>query len=652
MAGLKWYKVAPFESLSLRVNDLLTESAHPTIHPDIIFIAVDEPSVNRFGRWPWDRSILAKGFEKLDQADAVMIDMIFSEPTSAQEDQRLGESLASIPSVCGFFLRHNATQNVDEEQRELLFDSTLERLQTEVDTYGSPHFGKGDYAEVNSAEILQNCAISGSFTTERDQDALFRRYPIAYYFDGMLFPSLGVQALRLAFNSDLKRIDANHLSLLEQEIPLDDNGFAYLNYYEKSAYKELSFEKLYDGDYPVDFFKGKIIIIGITEVGATDVRATPKGTMSGALLHYTFVSNLLNGELIKRVPLYDYVGMFVLIVLVLLVGSVAKTLMQRLFLYLLILSLYIVFVVGIFLNYYLGIDLFYTLMSFFTAVLILEVRYQFYQEREQKFIKDAFSNYLSAPLLDKLLAEPQGLQLGGEKRELTILFSDIRSFTSISEKMAPEQLSKLLNRYFNPMSDAVKGHGGMVDKYIGDAVMAFFNAPVALNNHAEAACDAALEMIASLALLNESFKEEGLPLIKIGIGINTAEVVVGNFGADDRFNYTVIGDGVNLASRIEGLNKRYGSSIIVSEFTHSALSSKYLTRYLEAVQVKGKEESVVLYELLENSAKNQKLCAAYDEAMRLYRNGAYDEASKHFEDIERIHSDRVSGYFLKKCQEQ
>ncbi len=648
--GLKWYEVDSFKSLSLRVNDLLLETVDPTVHPDLLFIAVDEPSVNRFGRWPWDRSILATGLQKLEQADAVMIDMIFSEPTAPKVDQLLGESLASIPSVCGFFLRHNATQNVDEEQRELLFDSTLERLQIEVDTYGTPHFGMGAYAEVNTVQILENCSISGTFTTERDADALFRRYPIAYYFDDMLFPSLGIQALRLAFDSDLKRLDESHLSLLGKVMALDDNGFVYLNYYKKDAYQQLSFEKLYDGDYPANFFKGKIVIIGITEVGVTDVRATPIGTLSGALLHYTFVSNLLNDELIKRIEWLDYVSMFILFGLVLLIGQFVKTLIERISLYLFIGATFMGITVWVFMTYYLMIDLFYTLMILLLGIALVEVRFQFYHEKDEKFIKDAFSNYLSAPLLEKLLAEPQGLQLGGEKRELSILFSDIRSFTTISEKMPPEQLSKMLNRYFNPMSDAVKKYGGMVDKYIGDAVMAFFNAPVALSQHPQAACDAALEMITSLEVLNRSFKAEGLPEIKIGIGINTAEVVVGNFGADDRFNYTVIGDGVNLASRVEGLNKRYGSSIIITEYTQALLSSQFLTRYLEAVQVKGKEEYVVIYELLENSAKNQKLCQQYDVAMALYKEEHFVDALVLFEDISQTYSDDVSAYFAKKCQ--
>ena len=592
---------------------------------------------------------MAEGLQKLDQADAVMVDMIFSEPTEPKMDELLGESLASIPSVCGFFLRHNATQNVDEEQRELLFDATLERLQTEVDTFGTPHFGMGAYAEVNTAQILENCSISGTFTTERDLDALFRRYPVAYYFDNMLFPSLGVQALRLAHNSDLARIDASHISFLDKVLTLDEKGFVYLNYYDKNAYQQLSFEKLYDGDYTKNLFKNKIVIIGITEVGATDVRATPVGTLSGALLHYTFVSNLLNDELIKRVSLVDYISMFVLFGLVFVVGTFVKGLVQRISLYVLIVAFFLVFVLWVFMTYYLMIDLFYTLLVLILGIVVTEIRFQLYQEKEEKFIKNAFSNYLSAPLLNKLLAEPQGLRLGGEKRELSILFSDIRSFTSISEKMPADQLSKLLNRYFNPMSDAVKGHGGMVDKYIGDAVMAFFNAPVALSAHSEAACEAALEMMASLAVLNESFKAEGLPFIKIGIGINTAEVFVGNFGADDRFNYTVIGDGVNLASRVEGLNKRYGSSIIVTEYTQAALSSKFLTRYLEAVQVKGKEEFVVIYELLENSDENKRLCEKYNVAMALYQQENFREALPLFEDLARNDADNVSEYFYQKC---
>ena len=246
------------------------------------------------------------------------------------------------------------------------------------------------------------------------------------------------------------------------------------------------------------------------------------------------------------------------------------------------------------------------------------------------------------------MKEPKSLALGGEKRELTIFFSDIRSFTSISEAMDPQILIQFLNRYFTPMSDIVMQHHGMIDKYIGDAVMAFYNAPVDVEEHAYWACKSSLEMMAKLEELNIEFVHEGLPRIDIGIGINTAEVIVGNMGSKKRFNYTVVGDGVNLASRIEGLNKIYGTNIIITEFTQDLLKGEFLTRPIERVQVKGKKEEVLIYELLKDTAENRKQVNAYNHGRELFMQGKYVKSLKIFEAIK---GDTLSRYFIQRIKD-
>ena len=270
------------------------------------------------------------------------------------------------------------------------------------------------------------------------------------------------------------------------------------------------------------------------------------------------------------------------------------------------------------------------------------------KERESRFIQGAFSSYLSPVLLEKLMKEPERLVLGGEKKELTILFSDIRSFTSISETMDPQKLTEYLNRYFTPMSDIVVKYEGMIDKYIGDAVMAFYNAPLDVKDHAAMACRSSLEMMDELHELNKLFRQEGLPEINIGIGLNTAEVVVGNMGSQRRFNYTVIGDGVNLASRVEGINKIYGTNILITEFTKAVVGNQFLTRPIERVAVKGKEEEVLLYELLQETPENRERVRLYSEARELYLAGKPEEALKGFE---ALGEDSVSRFFMRKIKE-
>ena len=649
---LHLYKVDPFESFSLRFNDINFELQHKKINPNVVFVAVDEPSVNKFGRWPWNREILAKGIENLSEADVVMMDMIFSEPTKEQSDLMLGDALSSLnSSVCGFFLRNNATQDISDEELEILSDSSLDLLQSQIAQTHNPTFIEAPYAEMNIVPVMQGCSLNGSFTTLPAQDHLFRSYPLAVFYQGTLYPSLGVQGLRLVLDKDLNRKDNKNLLLGTTSIEVDEKGFVRLNYYNFEQYKIISFLDLYSGKIKPEFFKGKMVVLGITEVGAGDVASTPIGNIPGPLLHYTFLSNFLNGELITQPKELEYALIILMGLLPLLFLSFIRSVVTRSVLN--VLGYLVVYgaVRYLFVSYNIHADLFYPLVALLMSMVSLEVMAFNIQQKDEKFLKDAFSSYLSEDLMDELIKNPKALSLGGEKKELSILFSDIRSFTTISESMTPEKLIKLLNRYFTPMTNAVLEKKGMLDKYIGDAVMAFFNAPVDVPEHADKACESALLMIERLAELNKVLIEEGLFEIKIGIGINSAEVIVGNMGSDTRFNYTVIGDGVNLASRVEGLTKNYGVKILITEFTVAKLKTEFLYRVIEPVKVKGKDEAVLLYELMQPSAVNKELQQSYGKALDVYKEGNLDEAKQLFEHLVQNYDDSVSSYFLKNINE-
>lgn len=647
------YKIEPFESFSLKFNDVNFNLQYKEPSKDVVFVAVDEPSVNKFGRWPWNREILAKGIDNLSQADVVLMDMIFSEPTTDEQDDMLGGSLLNLnASVCGFFLRHNATQDITEDELTILGDSALDLLQSQVAEFKAPVFISAEYAEVNILSIMRSCTLSGSFTTLTESDNLMRFYPISVYFKNALYPSLGIQGLRVKFNKDVKRVDDTHVSLNEQQIALNEKGFVRLNYYKLEQYNVISFLDVATKKVAPEYFKNKIVILGITEVGAGDVAGTPIGSIPGPLLHYTFLSNFLQNQLITEAP---QVTLWIIVFMVLLpfiLVALLKKILHRILLNVIVyMALYIsvryLFVVD---NVY--IDLFYPLLAlFFSAVAVEAVAFTF-QEKSGKFMRGAFSNYLSADLLDKLIQNPDALKLGGEKKELTILFSDIRGFTTISESMDPVSLIKLLNRYFTPMTNAVLMNGGMLDKYIGDAVMAFFNAPVDVSNHADATCKAALEMIEKLEILNRELEIENIAAIRIGIGINTAEVVVGNMGSDTRFNYTVIGDGVNLASRVEGLTKSYGVNILITEFTVEKLTYSFLYRKIEPVKVKGKNKAVLLFELMANTKENQEMVSFYETALERYIEGDFEKAKKLFETLINDYNDNLSKYFLPFVEEE
>ncbi len=642
--GMYKTQIEPFHSFSLRFNDINFLFQNKEASEDVVFIAIDEKSVNAFGRWPWDREVLAKAIDRLEHADVVALDMVFSEPT--ENDKALADSLQKQQnSVCGFFLRQQASQSISEQQMEVLSDSSLDRLASELGERRV--FVEGKEAEVNVESILTSCTLSGVFSSLRDRDQLFRRYPVAFSYNKEIYPSIGTQVLRMRLNQDISETRKQVFGLGGHHIPTDDAGFALLNYYPLQSYRSHSFLDLYEGKLDRSELKDKIVILGITEVGVGDIRATPIGTIPGPLLHYTFISNVLNDELISSNALFEYLSLL-LFMLLPLCWVILSSIYKRVGVYILA---YMFFFTAskmayVYANFYL--DTFYPLLGLLLAGTVSEVILHQQQEEQSRFIEGAFSSYLSPDLLKKLMREPESLALGGEKKELTVFFSDIRSFTTISESMDPQKLIKYLNRYFTPMSDIVMKNEGMIDKYIGDALMAFFNAPVDVKEHAAAACRSSLQMLDELERLNKVFVAEGLPIIEIGIGLNTAEVVVGNMGSDKRFNYTVIGDGVNLASRVEGINKTYGTHIIITEFTYAVVKEKFLTRPIERVKVKGKKEEVLLYELLKDTVTNREKVEVYNRARELYNEGKRKEALEGFSMLD---DDPLSRYFIRRIND-
>ena len=644
-------KVEPLESFSLRFNDVNFELQEKKPNENIVFVAIDEQSVNNFGRWPWRREILAHGLDKLQEADIVLMDMIFSESTDPKADTILADSISNLnASICGFFLRQKSTQIMTDEEHTILDDSTLDLLQSQISKYNNPLFVSAPHAEINILPVLESCTLSGSFSTLAESDKLLRSYPISLYFNDKLFPSLAVQALRVAFNSEISRLSSNEVQLNDKVIALNDKGFVRLNFYKKEQYNIVSFLDLINGKINPSYFKDKIVILGITEIGSGDVVSTPVGFLYGPLLHYTFISNFLQDHLIIEPRYTSSILMVLLMVLPFILLFLINKVFYRSIINFSVYVLTYILVRYLFISEMLYIDLFYPLLGLLTSAIVIEAIAFSQQEKSNRFIKDAFSAYLSEELLEQLIENPKTLSLGGENKRLTILFSDIRGFTNISESMNAHDLVHLLNRYFTPMTDSVLEHKGMLDKYIGDAIMAFFNAPVDVELHADKAALTALDMIERLNSLNKALEKENIPSIKIGIGINTADVVVGNMGSNSRFNYTVMGDGVNLASRVESLTKNYGIDILITEFTAKELSSSFVYRKIEDVIVKGKEKAVTLYELMPSTDKSREIKKLYEEALEYYIQGEPKKATSHFNEITNNFNDAPSQYFLEKIK--
>jgi adenylate cyclase len=290
-------ELEPLKSFSLRYNDTNFMLQTKQASDEIVFIAIDEQSVNRFGRWPWRRDVLAHAVDNLDSESLLVFDMVFSEPTP--HDIRLADSIAEQDnSLCGFFLRHKATESLSEAQSELISNSSLERLSSALGD--KIRFVEGAEAEVNVESILSSCTLSGTFSTLRDSDQLLRKYPIAFTFNGEILPSIGTQALRMVLNKDIFYEGTASYKINNHLITTDERGFSRINFYPLKSYNTHSFTELYDGTLSKESLAGKIVILGLSEVGLGDIRVTPIGPIPGALVHYTFISNVLQDLLLHE----------------------------------------------------------------------------------------------------------------------------------------------------------------------------------------------------------------------------------------------------------------------------------------------------------------------------------------------------------------
>jgi adenylate cyclase len=393
------------------------------------------------------------------------------------------------------------------------------------------------------------------------------------------------------------------------------------------------------------------VLIGGTAAALGDIRATPFDAASpGVELRASVIENLIDGNLVYRpdwMPLVD-------VTLMAIIGLLMVWLLPRFgvsgggLLAAALLAGYVGLAVYLFRSEGLWLNIVYPalviVLLFATATLVS----YFFTHSEKRYLKVAFQHYVPPAVVEDLVADAGALRLGGEKRELTVLFSDIRGFTTLSEGMQPEELVKLMNEYFTVMTERVFVHRGSLDKYIGDAIMAIYGAPVVESDHPALACRSALDMLRALDQLQQKWQAAGLPKIGIGVGINTGSMIVGNMGSATRFNYTVVGDQVNLASRIEATNKTYGTSILISENTYERVKDEFRnTREVDNIKVRGREQPVKIYELFPEGKFSAEFLAEYREAYAAMTAGDYARSAAMFEKLAKS-GDGVSAFHAQR----
>jgi adenylate cyclase len=525
---------------------------------------------------------------------------------------------------------------------------------------------------VGPVPALLSVADSGGFlTVNPDGDGVIRHYPAVAAAGGSVFPSLGLALVarvegRGGSAAPVVPVGAAGApeSLLEvrvgsKVIPTDDAGRVGLDY--AGAIRDFpswSATDVLHGRIPPGEMQGRIAIVGATAPGTWDQRVTPfDETAPGVITHATFVENVLQGQPLQR---NSAVLAAELALLLLLAVGLARAFAR---------GSSLVSVGGLILGIAgwtalaayglehhvlvaLGLPVAQMLGMFGVATTWRFV----HEEHEKRRARETFGRFLAPSVVEEVLAQKGTLRLGGEKRELTVLFSDIRGFTSISERLDPHVLLELLNEYLTPMTDIiVSGHEGTLDKYIGDAIMAFWGAPQPQPDHALRACRAALSMGQRLAELRPRWRERGLPDIDVGMGINTGSISVGFVGSEDRFyNYTVLGDAVNLASRLEGANREYGTHILLGQETRAQAGESIVTRPLDRVRVKGKRETVMIHELLCMAPAPPELAPFLEQfewGLSAYQAQRWEEAVARFREADRLRGgDPPSQVYLARCE--
>ena len=656
------YDPAILKGIDLKMTDVrfrLRKGMKPD--PRIVIVTIDQKSVNELGRWPWPRTVMANLIEKLAEygVKVVALDIVFSERSDPEADRKLANAIKKAGNVIlGYFFRYNK-----EKENEICLKS-LERYKiriirfigNEIKQIPVPVF---PFIELNIPELSKEARGFGFFNISPDRDGICRNYNLIALYGENFFPSLALAAAReYLWNEPVISIapyGIDSISLGKRKIVVDEMGRCVINYYGGAeSFPMVSAVDVIKGRVPRSRLKDKVVFVGATEIGIYDVRATPVDpVLPGVLIHATVLSNILqNRYLIRdsRVIALEVIFMFLFPMLMAFMLSYTR----HTFLSIIMLAIFILAYgttnTALFSTHGLNLGMIYPVISILSTYIGCEAYRNLIEVRKSRFLQKAFSSYISPELVSQIVKNPDMLKLGGEKREVTILFSDIRSFTSISERFSPEIIVRLLNRYLDPMTNIVLSNKGTLDKYIGDAIMAIYNAPLEIEDHAVLACKSAVEMIEALNEVNQEFKAMGFPEIDIGIGIHTGDAVVGNMGTDVRFDYTAIGDTVNLSSRLESLNKLYRTHIIVSQSTRERIKgNEFRFRELDMIRVKGKKIPITIYEI--NMDMDEEFIDLYHKALSLYKFCNFKSALEYFSTLERDYNDATSGVFAERCRQ-
>jgi adenylate cyclase len=671
---------------------------------NIIIIDIDEKSLQELGQFPWSRNILSQILLNLTNAGIGVIgfDIVFAEEDRSSPKrvlQNLNLDTTNVPNYDDEFNQVvSRTPTILGYQFELENKAFIKKEEINIPAIvieknknsGQEMLISAQGTILNHKTLQQSAYSSGFFNNLPDEGGTIRSVPLIIQYDGQLYPSLSLEIIRALIGVDTVLVNytplgVENIQIGSFKIPTDRHGRMIVNYRGGSKnFQYLSAIDIFNNRFNPKNIEGKIALIGTSATGLNDLRATPFGSVfPGVEVHANVIDNIITQDFLTIPSWIDGANTFIIyttaIITMLLMIFATLWFIPFVFFILLGATFYITYEAMFF--YGILMNTFLPLLTISITTLVAIFINNILNIKTQKMIKSKFASKVSKEVMENLLINPSSSDFSAMEKEVTIFFSDIRNFTNISETMPNAKvLIEFLNQYMTPMSKIVMGHQGTIDKFIGDAIMAYWNAPYDVTNHAQKAVDASLEQLYLLKKLNQEIKEntrfkttveqfaqKGLEPLDIGIGINTGLVIVGEMGSEQRSDYTVIGDSVNISSRIESLCKFYGSQLNITKETKEQLPDKYLFRFLDYITVKGKNKPIELWQIHDYDDKNKKdtlykinydkikeELVCYHKAIDFYKNKEFQKALDIFQNIEKQDektNQKIYNIYIKRCLE-
>ena len=693
MSALFLFPPPQMQSLDSSLRDIFFQIRGEIPTSDqVVIIDIDEKSLAQLGQWPWERNLIAQLLEKLAKNGAGMIgmDMVFAEADKTSPayinqkhqfsldnpidyDAILAETVANTPTILGYVFK--MTDATPQAAVPSIPAIVIEQGASKNTYLLTP---KGVLPNI---PIIQSRAYSsGFFNNVPDPSGMVRSVPLVMKYQGVVYPSLALEMLRIGLDSPAIKIRSSEtgvdsIQLANVHIPTDRYGGLFVNYRGPGhSFPYISAVDILNGNFDPERIKQKWVLIGTSATGLLDLRAIPfDNVYPGVEVHANVIDNILQGDFLSQPAWIDGMDL----ALILAVFLISYLIFNQLSVFWLVLasitsfSLLYIFLDYMLFNEGLILNILLPFIALLLAMLLATLSSYFFETRQKNLVKSKLASKVSPSVMSEILKNESLDIMQGQTREITVFFSDLRDFTRLSESMPdPQTLIAFLNEYTTEMTDIIVKRQATVDKFIGDAIMAYWNAPVSVQNHADLAVTASLEQLQALPGLNRRIKQNPkfealtrfcesrhIEPIQIGIGLNTGEAVVGEMGSAGRSDYTVIGDTVNLGSRIESLCKYYGSTLNISNQTKQQLQKNYIFRFLDTVTVQGKIQPVDIWQVHDFGQATGRFkmeLDSYHKAIECYQNADFHEALKLFTELASwpdLSNTKIYSIYIERCSD-